>query len=294
MLRGLRLIRSPFLVRAVAPRAIGPFTPALRHCTIPAAGSEKPASTEAANAKADAAKADAGTTGVATTSSGYDSGPGKGLVLEDDEENLPPLQFEPGVAGAAQKGVSAIVIAFGAVAFGACAWGISGALFPSATSTQVIFSEALEKVQQDPTIAYTLGTPLKGFGSAGSPGRRNAMDRWEVIEGDGEYTIVRFTVASSQGAALVQVQVPVQRKRGEFRYIICELPQRKLVHVLDNRPAEAEAAAAEAAAAAAYAAAAAQAAVASSSSAGDMPAELSAPPTPAAEAAPAEGTFDAK
>ena len=240
MLRGLRVIRSPFLVRAVVPRAIGPFTPALRHCTVPAAGSDKPASTEetgakadAAKAEADAAKADAGPTGLATTSSGYDSGPGKGLVLEDDEENLPPLQFEPGVAGAAQKGVSAIVIAFGAVAFGACAWGISAALFPSATSTQVIFSEALEKVQQDPTIAYTLGTPLKGFGSGGSPGRRNAMDRWDVLEGDSQYTVVRFTVAGSQGAALVQVQVPVERKRGEFRYIIAELPQRKLVHALD-------------------------------------------------------------
>ena len=288
MLRGLRVIRSPFLVRTVAPRAIGLFKPALRHCTVPpnqaAAGSEKPASAEATNAKADAAKAGADTTGVSTTSSEYDSGPGKGLVMDDDEENLPPLQFEPGVAGAAQKGVSAIVIAFGAVAFGACAWGISGALFPSATSTQVIFSEALEKVQQDPTIAYTLGTPLKGFGVAGTPGRRNAMDRWEVIEGEGEYSVVRFTVAGSQGAALVQVQVPVQRKRGEFRYIICELPQRKLVHVLDNRPAEAEAAAAEAAEAVAVAAAAAQAAVASSGSAGDMPAELSSPP--AAEGSP--------
>ena len=195
MLRGLRVIRSPFLVRAVVPRALGPFTPALRHCTVPAAGSDKPASTEetsakAAKAEANAAKADAGTTGLATTSSGYDSGPGKGLVLEDDEENLPPLQFEPGVAGAAQKGVSAIVIAFGAVAFGACAWGISAALFPSATSTQVIFSEALEKVQQDPTIAYALGTPLKGFGSGGSPGRRNAMDRWDVLEGEDRKSVV--------------------------------------------------------------------------------------------------------
>lgn len=56
-----------------------------------------------------------------------------GLVLKpEEEENLPPLAFEPGVAGAAQKGVSAIVIAFGAAALGACAWGASQALFPSA------------------------------------------------------------------------------------------------------------------------------------------------------------------
>lgn len=33
-----------------------------------------------------------------------------GLVLQDEEENLPPLAFEPGVVGAAQKGVSASMI----------------------------------------------------------------------------------------------------------------------------------------------------------------------------------------
>eukprot|EP00965_Chrysotila_dentata_P081373 2687105-Pleurochrysis_carterae.AAC.3 len=61
-----------------------------------------------------------------------------GLTVHDDEseENLPPLAFEPGAAGVAQKGISAVIIAFGAVAFGACAWGISEALFPSASSTQ--------------------------------------------------------------------------------------------------------------------------------------------------------------
>ena len=282
----LRLTRGPLLARVAAPRSLQQ----LRYCTAPPnqAGGVKP-DPPAADAKADpskadpakadpagAAKADATSeaSGLATTGTGRDDGPGKGLVLDDDEENLPPLQFEPGVAGAAQKGVSAIVIAFGAAAFGACAWGISGALFPAATSTQVIFSEALEKVQMDPTVAHALGTPLKGFGidHGSSRGRRNAMDRWEVIEGVNEYSIVRFTVAGSQGAALVQAQVPSQRKRGEFRYIICELPRRGLVHVLDNRAAEAEKAAAEAAEAQAAAAAAAQAAVASSGSAAEPPA----------------------
>ena len=64
------------------------------------------------------------------------SGPssdGRGLVLQAEEESLPPLAFEPGIAGAAQKGVSAVVIAFGAAALGACLWGASQALFPSAT-----------------------------------------------------------------------------------------------------------------------------------------------------------------
>ena len=48
---------------------------------------------------------------------------------------LPPASNSR--AGAAQKGGSAIIIIFGAVAFGACVWGISQALFPGASSTQV-------------------------------------------------------------------------------------------------------------------------------------------------------------
>ena len=68
-----------------------------------------------------------------------DGGQSGGLALQDHEgENLPPLEFEPGVAGVAQKGVSAIVIAFGAVAFAGIAWGASVALFPGATSTQCV------------------------------------------------------------------------------------------------------------------------------------------------------------
>lgn len=55
------------------------------------------------------------------------------LVLQNEEESLPPLAFEPGIVGVAQKGVSAVVIAFGLAALGACMWGASQALFPSAT-----------------------------------------------------------------------------------------------------------------------------------------------------------------
>ena len=84
---------------------------------------------------------------IATTASTQERAPGGLAVYNEDEENLPPLKFEPGVVGAAQKGVSAVVIAFGACAFGACFWGVSQALFPSATSTQVIFSEALDKAR---------------------------------------------------------------------------------------------------------------------------------------------------
>lgn len=232
----------PLLARAAlvrtSPSALVARPPALlRHCTTTPgqAAAGKAAATpddEASKAEAEAAKPvePAAAEGAGLMNTGADSGPGKGLALDDDDANLPPLAFEPGVAGAAQKGVSAIVIVFGAAAFGACAWGIGSALFPSATSTDVIFSEALEKVSQDPNVAFALGTPMRGYGH-GSPGRRNAKERWEVSEGGSEYSVVRFHVAGSQGSALVQVQVPKQRRRGEFRYIIVELPRRRLVHV---------------------------------------------------------------
>ncbi len=189
---------------------------------------------------------------------------GGGLAIQDHEgENLPPLAFEPGVAGAAQKGVSAVVIAFGAAAFGACAWGISLALFPSASSTQTIYSEAFDKVKSDPAIANGLGSPLRAHGidHGGARGRRNEMERWDVTEAGQDLTLVRFAVSGPQGAGAVLVQVPAKRRRGEFKYIIFEnlscpaFKRRQLVHVLDTRADEAAAYEAEAAAARAAAAA---------------------------------------
>ena len=237
----LRTRCCPLLARASVMRA-SPATLAARpsallhrHCTTPPgqAAGKATVPDEAPKADTEATKPaePAAPEGAGLMNTGADSGPGKGLALEDDEKDLPPLAFEPGVAGAAQKGVSAIVIVFGAAAFGACAWGISTALFPSASSTDVIFSEALEKVSQDPNVAFALGTPMRGYGSGGrGEGRRNAKERWEVSEGGNEYSVVRFHVAGSQGSALVQAQVPKQRRRGEFRYIIVELPRRRLVH----------------------------------------------------------------
>jgi hypothetical protein len=166
--------------------------------------------------------------------------------------------------------VSAIVIAFGAVAFGACAWGISLALFPGASSTQTIYSEAFEKVKVDPLIANGLGSPLRAHGidHGGARGRRNEMERWDNTEAGQDITIVRFAVSGPQGAGAVLVQVPRPRRRGEFKYIIFEnltcpaFKRRQLVHVLDTRADEAAAYEAEAAAAraASVAAAAAKAA----------------------------------
>jgi hypothetical protein len=81
-------------------------------------------------------------TDAITTAPPESSGRSGGLVLQEHEgENLPPLEFEPGVAGAAQKGVSAVVIAFGAAAFAGIAWGAYMALFPGATSTQCVRGE---------------------------------------------------------------------------------------------------------------------------------------------------------
>jgi hypothetical protein len=287
-----RLATSSHLARLVprhsAPALLQPAvwrtTPALARALCAKAPHEKdtPADSTAANGNSDAGSTDAGTDPSKQPSAfeGPQGGEGegvKGLTLQDhDGENLPPLQFEPGVAGAAQKGVSAIVIAFGAAAFGACAYGISFALFPSATSTQVIYSEAFDLVQKDPTVAYTVGTPMKAHGidHGSARGRRNAMERWEVQEDGKEWSVVRFAVAGPQGVGLVQVQAPSNRRRGEFRYIIFENRRsRQLVHVLDRRAEEAAAKAAEAerAAAEAAAAAAAAASAASAASAGSAP-----------------------
>ena len=127
---------------------------------------------------------------------------------------------------------------------GACVYGISLALFPSATSTQSIYTEAFELVQKDPNVSFALGSPLKAHGidSGGARGRRNAMERWEVHEDGEDLSIVRFIVAGPQGAGLVQVQVPAKRRRGEFKYIIYENRRnRQLFHVFDARADKKEA-----------------------------------------------------
>jgi import inner membrane translocase subunit TIM21 len=104
---------------------------------------------------------------------------------------------------------------------------------------RTIYSEAFEKVQQDPTVSYLLGSPLRAYGMdhGGHRGRRNEMERWELTEPDGsEVSVVRFTVAGPQGMGIVQTQVPRTRRRGDFLYIIFEhRPSRKLTFVLDNR-----------------------------------------------------------
>ena len=232
-------LRSPSL-RAVAPRR--------SLC----AAKEPP--------KADEAAASSEPTSI-TTSGTTETG----ALREMDDENLPPLEWEPGVAGAAQKGVSAVVIAFGAAAFGACAYGAYLALFPSAGSTQMIAADAMDAVSMDPSVADALGTPLRSYGidHGTSRGRRNAMERWdrEEIGADGdpaEYTTIRFHVAGPLGAAYVHAQVPAKRRRGELRYVIVEdIRTRRLTYVVDNRMQEMEEANAKAAAAAAAAEAAA-------------------------------------
>ena len=102
------------------------------------------------------------------------------------------------------------------------------------SSRRTIYSEAFDKVRMDPTISYALGSPMRAYGMdrGGDRGRRNEMERWDTEE----CSIVRFTVAGSQGMGIVQVQVPKARRRGEFDYIIFEhRPTRKLIRVLDNR-----------------------------------------------------------
>lgn len=107
-----------------------------------------------------------------------------------------------------------------------------------AVSTQSIYNEALDLVKANGDVSYALGSPLRAFGAdhGGSRGRRNAMERWDLNEGGSEVTVVRFHVSGPQGAGSVQVQVPANRRRGEFTYIIFEPARsRKMVHVLDNR-----------------------------------------------------------
>ena len=102
-------------------------------------------------------------------------------------------------------------------------------------------------MQQDPTVSYALGSPMKAYGMdrGGNRGRRNEMERWELTHNEtGEaISLVRFMVAGPQGLGIVQVQTPANRKRGEFEYIIYEDRRtRGVAYVVDNRQEHAVAA----------------------------------------------------
>ena len=150
------------------PRLLSRLPSPPHHCR-PLCTAKKPPPPSAAaaaaatgeSAGAGGAATDAGTatppppTDALSAAAGPERKPGELSVATDGEENLPPLAFEPGVVGAAQKGVSAVVIIAGGIAFAGCVWGISQALFPSANSTQVIFDEAVEKVKRTEKQLYT-------------------------------------------------------------------------------------------------------------------------------------------
>lgn len=233
------------LARPAAPLLSPLIAPTVLQLRGLCAATRKPDEGGAENAAAEASAKQSAADGALEVNRESLSGGGSAL-MEHEGENLPPLEFEPGVAGVAQKGVSAVVIAIGALAFGAIAWGTSQALFPGASSTNTIFSEAFEKVQQDAKLSAALGTPLRAHGSdhGGNRGRRNTMERWEVVENGEEMSVVRFHVSGPNGQGDVVVQTPKSRSRGQFRYIIFETPHprgRAIYHVYDSRAEDSEA-----------------------------------------------------
>ncbi|KAG8463978.1 hypothetical protein KFE25_000146 [Diacronema lutheri] len=244
-----------------APKEHKPASPASAAAHPPA--SEKPHAAPLAGA-ASAAAAGAAAAGAGSPPGGAGAPPSDGnrsaLTLSEEEDGAPPpMEWEPGVAGTVQKGLSAVIIAFGAAAFGVCALGAYWALFPGSASPGTIFEEAADKVKVDPEVADRLGTPIKAYGAdfGGGEGRRNFVQSWEVEGDDGKPAIqVKFNVQGPQGRGVVHAQAATARSRGQFNFIVFEdRRRRETIYVLDNR-ADLRAAARAAAGAAAAAAAA--------------------------------------
>lgn len=207
----------------------------------PPAGTDAKAATSATpTPPANAAAASAAGLPPAGSAGAPPDGGRSALTISDEEESAPPpMEWEPGVAGTVQKGFSAIIIAFGAAAFGACALGAYWALFPGSASPGTIFEEAADKVKVDPEVADRLGTPIKAYGAdfGGGEGRRNFVQSWEVEGDDGKAAIqVKFNVQGPQGRGVVHAQAATSRSRGQFNFIVFEDKRRRdVVYVVDNR-----------------------------------------------------------
>lgn len=186
-------------------------------------------------------KSDEASSRVASSSASASASRSAITITEDEDAAPPPMEWEPGVAGTVQKGLSAVVIAFGAAAFGICAFGAYLAFFPSNTSPGVIMDDAMSKVRMDAEIADRLGTPLRAFGMdfGGGEGRRNFIQSWTVDAEDGSSAVqIKFNVQGPLGRGWIHVQVPAQRTKGQFNFIMFENRSRRepRFFVLDNRP----------------------------------------------------------
>lgn len=243
----LRLAR-PNLVRSMFASLRWQPCRALSSQTPPASDGSAQPPKEPASAKEEPSSA--AQAAPLSGSAGSPDAKGSSLVMsEEDEGAPPPMEWEPGVTGTVQKGLSAIVIAFGAVAFGVCAAGayMAGAYmahFPGKSSPGAIFEEAADKVKVDPEVADRLGTPIKSYGAdfGGGEGRRNFVQSWEVQGDDGLPAIqIKFNAQGPQGRGVVHAQAPASRSRGQFNFIVFEdklaedKRRRDVVYVLDNR-----------------------------------------------------------
>lgn len=257
----LRSMRPFAALRTARPGALAPLRwqpcRALSQAKAPAPDGPAGPADEPKEAKASAGAqvAPAGTPPAGAGAPPPSDGGRSALTLSDDDEEPapPPMEWEPGVTGTVQKGLSAVVIAFGAAAFGVCALGAYWALFPGTASPGTIFEEAAGKVKMDPEVADRLGTPIKAYGAdfGGGEGRRNFVQSWEVEGDDGKAAIqVKFNVQGPQGRGVVHAQAAAARSRGQFNFIVFEDKRRRdAVYVEDNRAGLRAAALAERAAA---------------------------------------------
>ncbi|XP_052867392.1 mitochondrial import inner membrane translocase subunit Tim21 [Anopheles cruzii] len=123
--------------------------------------------------------------------------------------------------------------------------GVTGLLFYvifwelfSSDSPNNIYSEALERVKEEPRVKDALGSPIKGFGEESRRGRRTHVAHTKYVKDGVEYIRMQFYIQGIRNKGTVHLE---KRKTDsgsfEYRYLFVQLDYNRQNPIIleDNR-----------------------------------------------------------
>jgi len=122
-----------------------------------------------------------------------------------------------------------------------CGYYIVNELMPSKMAPNTVFNNALDVVKSNDELKAAIGAPIKGYGRDNGgkrTGRRNFVENKQFKDEDGIiHTRVRFNAEGPRGKAVIYADVSKDAGKGEFYYLIIEVPKtNKRWAIHDNRP----------------------------------------------------------
>uniref|UniRef100_A0A2M4AXP1 Mitochondrial import inner membrane translocase subunit Tim21 n=1 Tax=Anopheles triannulatus TaxID=58253 RepID=A0A2M4AXP1_9DIPT len=123
--------------------------------------------------------------------------------------------------------------------------GVTGLLFYvifwelfSSDSPNNIYSEALERVKEEPRVRDALGSPIKGFGEESRRGRRTHVAHTKYVKDGVEYIRMQFYIQGIRNKGTVHLEKrKTESGSFEYRYLFVQLDYNRQNPIIleDNR-----------------------------------------------------------